>query len=239
MGHRTSTLAAVTQHSKDHHVGLVPASVGYTVLDVDEGHPLDLALNLRPDYFTPLGTPGRGHLWFLDGESRPNSAWKLRGQSGKEWAGEIRSGNGYVVLWYPNTLAHGHMLHPGNERPRTFDEITQWLKAPAFTPPPAVAHQPRRPDHRQRRVIDRAVAIIGSIPSGDYDTWIQVGMCLEGSARKGDLDSGDAFTLRRNWSARVPDKYPGDEVLTRKWASFRGGNPRTLGTLVQQYGGGR
>ncbi len=231
------TLAAIVQHSKDHLVGLVPASVGYTVLDVDEGHPLDLALNLRPDYFTPSGTPGRGHLWFLDGESRPNSAWKLRGQSGKEWAGEIRSGNGYVVLWHPDTLAQGHMLHHGEVRARVFDEVTQWLKSTTSPAPAAPPSQPPLPDRKQSKAIERAIAIISAIPSGDYDTWVQVGQCLEGSARKGDLAPANAYQLWRNWSARAPDKYPGDDVLSRKWASFRGGNPRTLGTLVQQYGG--
>lgn len=233
---RRPTSNEAIHHAEKNLIGIIPTSIHYTVLDVDEGNPLELARGLRPDYFTPSGTRGRGHLWFYDDEARPNSAWKLRGQSGNEWAGEIRSGNGYLILWFPDIITARLMMQHGELKPRTFNEITQWLNPPATPPPPP---KPMQSTPGTSRALDRAVAIVNAISPGSYDTWIQVGMCLEGSARKGELDPGNAFTLWRNWSARVPDKYPGDDELTRKWASFRGGNPRTLGTLVQQYGGGR
>ena len=43
------TPEAAVRHSADAQVGLIPARLGFTVLDVDEGNPLELALNLRPD----------------------------------------------------------------------------------------------------------------------------------------------------------------------------------------------
>ena len=74
-------------------IGLIPSSVGYTVLDVDDGSPLKLAWGLRPDYVCASGTPGRGHLWFSDDQPRPNSSWTLKSKAGEVFSGEVRSGS--------------------------------------------------------------------------------------------------------------------------------------------------
>lgn len=83
----------------EHLLGIVPASVGYTVVDVDTGNPLLLDLVAMPAASVPTRSPGRAHLYYLDNESRPNRKWAWRGLSG-----EIRSGKGYVVI-YPGSLA--------------------------------------------------------------------------------------------------------------------------------------
>ena len=215
--------AKAFKHAQNALIGLIPSSVGYTVLDVDDGSPLKLAWGLRPDYVCASGTPGRGHLWFSDDQPRPNSSWTLKSKAGEVFSGEVRSGSGYVVLWDPQVfqvpMDHGHL------QARTYAEIEGWIASSHKSLP------------RNNRVIDRAVDIISQLSPVSYDDWVTVGMCLEGSSRVGDLDRANALTLWRNWSRRAPDKYPGDSELQKKWDSFKGGKPRTLGTLVHRLQG--
>lgn len=77
-------------------VGVVPATIlyGFTVLDVDEGNADAIAVDFPPLYCFPSRRPGGAHLWYLDDVPRPNAKWR-----GLGCAGEVRSGNGYVVLW--------------------------------------------------------------------------------------------------------------------------------------------
>ena len=215
-------------HAEGGLVGLIPASIGLTVVDVDEGNPLALALGLTPEYFTLSGTPGRGHLWFEDDESRNNWNWEYRSKAGARFAGEIRGAHGYIVLWEPWILSGAIRFPVIDEFSRPFRAVEGWLK-------PKVEVLPRRAPMRPRnnsRALERAIEVIAGIPADDYDTWITVGQCLEGSARKGDFPNGDAYILWRNWSARSPEKFPGDKAMAQKWASFRGGAARTLGSLV-------
>ena len=83
--------------------------------------------------------------------------------------------------------------------------------------------------------LERAIAIISDIAPDNYDSWITVGQCLEGSARKGEFANDSAFTLWVNWSARST-KFPGERAMSAKWASFKGGIARTLGSLVVMGG---
>lgn len=75
-------------------IGLVPFSVGLTCLDIDQGDIENLKCLYDPCAFCPSRTSGRGHLYFRDTEGRANGKWHVHGCSG-----EIRSANGYVVLW--------------------------------------------------------------------------------------------------------------------------------------------
>ena len=85
-------------------VGVVPASIGCVVVDVDEGGApaADAAI-------TQLGTPlakvptrrtGGWHLWFKsrEADSIGNSAWR---------DGDIRAAKGYAILWQPELVAEG------------------------------------------------------------------------------------------------------------------------------------
>ena len=224
---------AIRRHAEANLVGLIPASIGLTVVDVDEGNPLALALGLLPEYFTLSGTPGRGHLWFLDDESRNNWKWEYKSRAGAIFSGEIRGGHGYVVLWEPWILTSGHTFPDVTEVSRPFGDVEHWLK-PAALPAPPVAPLPSRRTARRGpgQPLERAIEVIAAIAPDDYDTWIAVGQCLEGSARKGEFAHADAFRLWRNWSARSPGKFPGDGAMAQKWASFKGGSARTLGSLV-------
>ena len=101
----------VRRHAETGWVGLIPASIGLTVVDVDEGNPLTLAFRLRPEYLTNSGTPGNGHLWFKDDQSGSNWNWEYA-KDGSAYSGEIRSGRGYVVLWEPWVIS-GAFTFPG------------------------------------------------------------------------------------------------------------------------------
>ena len=82
-------------------VGVIPASVGMTVADVDHGDWRDAAAAAPPAAVVGSRHPGRRHLWYWDETRRRNR--KFRRPSG--CAGEIRGGNGYVVVWSPSALS--------------------------------------------------------------------------------------------------------------------------------------
>jgi hypothetical protein len=61
----------------------------------------------------------------------------------------------------------------------------------------------------------------------DHETWYRIGMALH------QTTGGTGFSLWDNWSAGSSAKYPGRDVLERRWHSFgKSANPVTLGTLV-------
>lgn len=84
-------------------VGLAPASLGFVVLDVDEGDPHELLAVVRPAVAAPSSRPGRMHLYFHDPKAcrrAGNGKWRWSPRvGGQAVAGEIRSGNGYVALY--------------------------------------------------------------------------------------------------------------------------------------------
>ena len=87
-------------------VGLVPYSIGLAALDVDHGNPSRL-LREYPPATTQL-TPRGIHAFYQHDVPLPNGKWSLMGCSG-----DIRSANGYVVLYQPERLVevqHGGPL---------------------------------------------------------------------------------------------------------------------------------
>lgn len=79
-------------------LGLMPASLGLSVLDVDHAATAAgyqaLLEQYPPLLSLPSQTPGRYHLYYPDEAPRPNATFKAFGCSG-----DVRSANGYVVLW--------------------------------------------------------------------------------------------------------------------------------------------
>ena len=77
-------------------LGLVPASLTSTALDVDRGDPVPLMANYIPWAVCPSLTSGRLHLWYRDSTARPQAKWRYaEGGAG----GELISQHPYVVLW--------------------------------------------------------------------------------------------------------------------------------------------
>ena len=83
-------------------VGLVPASVGAVVIDVDTGGAeagdAVVALLGAPIVRVPTRRPGGEHVWYRCREAADvrNGAWR---------DGDIRGGHGYVIAWTPASIA--------------------------------------------------------------------------------------------------------------------------------------
>lgn len=104
---RRRSLKAVLAHVKAGGlVGIVPASGGYAVLDVDEGQLESIGnflANFPPAALVPSRQPGRFHIWYPDSTAdRGNANWIA-----EEYAigGQIRAAAGYVCLHGPAAAA--------------------------------------------------------------------------------------------------------------------------------------
>ena len=93
---RRPDFTAVKDHmDRDGLLGIVPASLGMAVLDVDTGDATQLIVDYPPWFLARSQRPGRVHLWYKDSEkSRRGGDWRGHG-----CAGEIIASTGYVVLW--------------------------------------------------------------------------------------------------------------------------------------------
>ena len=92
---RRPALSEVLRHrEKGGLLGLVPWSVGLSVLDVDEGSPGELMSVFPPALMLKSRTLRRYHVYYRDVRGRGNGNW-----AGYKAAGQVRSGSGFVVLW--------------------------------------------------------------------------------------------------------------------------------------------
>ena len=73
-------------------IGIVPASIGFSVLDVDHGDPVRLAEAHEPSFFLDSRTPGRAHLGYDVGALSRDGTFEIEG-----CAGEVKV-CGYVSL---------------------------------------------------------------------------------------------------------------------------------------------
>ena len=101
--HKTpASLDAALRH--DGLVGVVPASLGCVVVDVDEGGD-----EARQAVISQLGLPiaevptrraGGFHIWFRcrEADEIGNRTWE---------GGDIRGARGYAILWHPESVAKG------------------------------------------------------------------------------------------------------------------------------------
>ena len=88
-------LPNVLRHlSNDLPLGLIPASISTSAVDVDHGDPTRLIEAYPPLAKLDSRRKGGVHLYFWDRESRRNRKF-----SALDCAGEIRSGSGYLLLW--------------------------------------------------------------------------------------------------------------------------------------------
>ena len=87
-------------------VGVVPSSLGFTVMDVDAGSPSAIALAAWPAVVIPSQGEGRAHLWYPDTQGRENRKWHLTKLHGKPFyaMGEIRSGIWAMSYFGPEQL---------------------------------------------------------------------------------------------------------------------------------------
>lgn len=139
-------------------IGIVPASLGFTVIDVDGD--ADQKLAGEEHVIKTLGPPlaahdthpaGGRHIWYLMPDDAPvgNKTWHGPGRS----HGQVRGSRGYVVAWQPAAIARAlGKAARGEPLPRAklneFLTFTPLLKeqpdgtAPADAKPPAA--KPRK-----------------------------------------------------------------------------------------------
>ena len=90
------------------HIGVLPASLGCVVIDVDQGgqETVDELVRMlgSPLVTLPSGTPGRFHVWYLceNAVEVRDGDWSLTSAPPKN--GELRS-TGNIVLWHPGKIA--------------------------------------------------------------------------------------------------------------------------------------
>ena len=82
-------------HAHGDRLGLMPASIGTSALDVDEGDPRELLAHHPAWAVLASRRPGGRHLYYADDRPRGNRTWAEYG-----CAGQLRSGRGYLVLWH-------------------------------------------------------------------------------------------------------------------------------------------
>ena len=101
-------LKAVIAHARGGGlIGLVPASVGCVVIDIDEGGEgavtaVKKKLGASPVLWTKTQREGGFHMWFRDECEQGNRKWHLPAGSG-----DIRGGRGYAIVWNPVSVAAG------------------------------------------------------------------------------------------------------------------------------------
>ena len=97
-------------------LGVVPHTLGATVVDIDRGDPKQLLLRLGTPPWAALKTlrDDGWHWWFDDAERRRNSSWFLDGCQG-----DIRSASGFVCLHVdaPELLAEALELRVVGQSP--------------------------------------------------------------------------------------------------------------------------
>ena len=101
----------VVEHHADHgrSIGIVPASIGTSALDVDHGDPAELFTLHPARAVVPSRRAGGRHGYYDDEHGRGNHKWEALGAGG-----EVRSARGFLVLYgnAPERLATA-LTRPG------------------------------------------------------------------------------------------------------------------------------
>jgi len=226
-------------------IGLVPFTLGYTVVDVDTGPPHALADVAAPAVIAPTKSRGHGHLYYPDGVARGNAKWKWSGMIGPrkvECAGEIRGGSGYVVLW-PGT-AEALLCGVADDAAPFSAVMTEIMGAGSAGPPvaqprlasPAPATDaetgltfvPEQPsdDARKRHL---AKLVEAGYDADDRETWIMIGIALYHGVEAADLANADAFWVWCQWAAQS-SKFNYVEHQTKWRKDFPHRAPQSTGT---------
>ena len=175
-------------------LGLVPASLTSTALDVDRGDPVPLMANYIPWAVCPSLTSGRLHLWYRDSTARPQAKWRYaEGGAG----GELISQHPYVVLWgealqqLAEALTEGDL--PGQAH---FDQVAPAL---TWTAAPGDGQRAGPPTGRNRRpTIYRTFAELTFVNPGErndalYDV---LGTWARDQLRRGTFDTRQEFAQK-------------------------------------------
>lgn len=208
--------------------GLIPASIGLVVVDVDvdknaseDERIIEAAAKsdaVRESAGPPLleiESPSKGiHLYYRCNDEVGNAKWTMPdGEKG----GELRGNAGFVCLYDPDALV------VALENADDYDpvDLTKWpfrQDAPAST---ASGAPPKF-------TVDKVNELLNYIsPDCDYEDWLRVGMALH--------HGGYSVSLWERWSARRGDEHRNtSNDCAQKWQGFgrKTGKLTTMGTLV-------
>ena len=127
-------------------LGVIPATAGFTVIDVDRGDPGQLMEIYPPAAVTQ--TPSGGvHLWYRDNVHRPRRTWETHGCSG-----DIISADAYVVLW-EGVAALDRVMESGPEvtYPAEMIDLAPRAEPGDATPRTPLDHSSAAQSHRGKR----------------------------------------------------------------------------------------
>ena len=153
--HKPPALEAVLNHSGP--VGIIPASIGAVVVDVDKGpHSTVIgALMAEPFAIVPTRREGGKHLWFRSDESLGNKQWSIG-----DAAGDVRSAKGFAILWDPVAVADG--LETVNGATVDLKPLLQGRKSPSGVDAVRTAPEGTRNDTLNREAFT-------AVADGEYD----------------------------------------------------------------------
>ena len=219
--------------------GIVPASIGFVVVDVDTDHRIDAGV-LRNEVAESIGEPifetktrsGGYHMFYRSPfhkrkkDTIRNSEWYYPPENKEDKGGEIRGSNGFVVMWSVDAILAG--LEGINDHDPV--DLTKWPfkqhQATPEQPAKQIKHTPMPPDELKEMLshIDA-----NAVP---YEKWVRVGMALH--------SGGYDLSVWEEWSRdRDPNMHRNSAPQCRgKWSSFSGDGV-SMGTLwnMAQDGG--
>lgn len=203
-------------------VGVVPASVGCVVIDVDKGQ-ADLAVDIlqektgvAPLVVLPSSNPNNRHVWFkLSGGAFNTLIWQWPLSTDEpDYEGEVRCKNAYVAVpnkQYATELIAALQIEYKDADGLCRADVTPLLDVEDFAATETQEDAPNQlPKAMLERMASRALKFIS--PDVDMRTWYKIGMGLYRSF--GD----DGFGLFDKWSAKS-EKYRAEEMPDR-WRSF-------------------
>ena len=225
--------------SKGRWIGVVPASIGMVVVDVDTGPTGDKYVDLdKPAEHISrlLGEPsarcitanGGIHLYYpVERAEWTRRAWKVEGVGG----GDVIHNRQQVVLYEPDVVASAV-----ESRQWTLDSAWPLLRALCGVDDRPPAPRKPMPDRRDRDWWDARASLQWISPNVGYDDWLKVGLALY----HGLGDEG--LVLWDEWSRSGTTYKPGEPEA--KWGSFAraSGQMRGIGTLIwlaRQHGAPR
>lgn len=136
------SLKAVREHARAGGlVGVIPSSLGCSVVDVDVGG-LAAVAAVKKTLGAPLAwhksqQEGGFHLWFRDASGSGNRKWEL-----DAGGGDVRGGKGFAVMWAPRMVLDGLVANFDSARPVDLSKLPK-PKCASTTGPKAGAEGDR------------------------------------------------------------------------------------------------
>ena len=214
-------------------LGLIPASIGTSALDVDVGDPRELLAHHPAWAVLASRRPGGRHVYYRDDAPRDNSKWSRYGCTG-----EIRSGKGYLVLWHDGAERLAEEIQTGPRDGRTFP--ADLFDAAGITLPTLHAPRPKGQRIKARAVVLPMLEVVqpGNRNVALFDA---VRFWAYGQHRGHELerwtDRVRAYALRNN--GRFPMPLDDGEVRRIAWNiaswTWSGGGPFDHSPAAQRF----